>query len=70
MCDALMCRQLDDLQREIYMYERERERAMSRKKHRINDSVRNVLCLVGNKVSQYNFMTLFSHLYMWNSQII
>ena len=30
MCDALMCRQLDDLQREIYMYERERERERER----------------------------------------
>ena len=52
MCDALMCRQLDDLQREIYMYERERERerdrAMSKKKkkHRINDCMRNILSLV------------------------
>ena len=37
MCDELMCRQLDDLQRKIYMMrererERERERAMSKKK--------------------------------------
>ena len=31
MCDALMCRQLDDLQRKIYMM-RERERDMSKKK--------------------------------------
>ena len=33
MCDALMCRQLDDLQREIYMYERERERELCQEKN-------------------------------------
>ena len=33
MCDALMCRQLDDLQRKIYMMrERERESYVKKKK--------------------------------------
>ena len=53
MCDELMCRQLDDLQRKIYMMrEREREREREsyvkkkKKKHRINDCMRNILSLV------------------------
>lgn len=41
---------------------RERERSV-KKKNRINDSMGNILCLVWNKVSQYDFMTLFSHLF-------
>ena len=49
MCDELMCRQLDDLQRKIYMMrERERESYVKKKKkkHRINDCMRNILSLV------------------------
>ena len=68
MCDALMCRQLDDLQRKIYMMrERERERAMSKKKKKTQNKwlyEKHTEPSVKQGISVRFYDTIFSLLYV------